>query len=61
MRKLPDCPKCQEDELWRVPGKELQLRCYLCGWDSGVIAAADWQNDVDALIAESVTKAKVTE
>lgn len=38
LTRLPDCPRCQEDELWLVPGKEVVVRCYLCGWDSGVIA-----------------------
>lgn len=36
-RKLPDCPRCGEDELWCNPGEDIRVRCYFCGWDSGAI------------------------
>lgn len=37
-RKLPNCPKCKEDELWLTRrGYLFRLRCYLCGWDSDEI------------------------
>lgn len=58
MRKLPDCPRCYEDELWRVPGKKLQIKCYVCGWDSGILAEGDWENDIDALVNKAVTEGK---
>jgi len=44
LTKLPDCPRCLEDELWRVPGKDLRVRCYLCGWDSGPLIVADGES-----------------
>lgn len=37
MNKIPDCPRCGEDELWFVADlpHSFRLRCYLCGYDSG--------------------------
>jgi Zn ribbon nucleic-acid-binding protein len=36
--KLPNCPKCQMDELWFWHvGYLFRLRCYGCGWDSDEI------------------------
>lgn len=53
MTKLPNCPRCGDDELWRVPGKQLQVRCYECGYDSGILAE-DKPADADALIAKAI-------
>lgn len=39
--KLPNCPICEEDELWLVPGEHPQVRCYVCGWDSEPIMPFD--------------------
>jgi hypothetical protein len=62
MKKLPNCPRCQEDELWRVPGKEIRIRCYECGYDSGVLEpirdhVVILEVDEDALIQAHVTGA----
>jgi hypothetical protein len=38
MRKLPDCPRCQSDELWLRhwnQGFWFEVACYLRGWHSG--------------------------
>jgi len=37
MKKLPDCPKCENDELYLLPGQETRVRCYFCGYDSGTM------------------------
>lgn len=40
--KLPNCPKCGEDELWVVCDEiSYRLRCYRCGLDAGPRAVAD--------------------
>ena len=30
-RKLPDCPQCEEDELWAHPNGT-GFSCYRCNW-----------------------------
>lgn len=46
LNKIPDCPKCGEDEMWRPPGKELSLKCYWCGWSSGPLIGIGAQHIV---------------
>jgi uncharacterized protein (DUF983 family) len=58
MRKLPDCPKCGEDELWlKHISFTVQLKCYLCGWSSGIVTPMAGQ-DLDAQIAATVAAAQ---
>ena len=55
MTKLPDCPRCCEDELWLwadLP-EYFRLRCYLCGYDSGPRTPRD-DMDLDGSIATVV-------
>lgn len=57
LRVLPDCPKCQEDELFLRHGKEWTvIRCYLCGWNYTIIPKpAD--DAIEAAVAEAVRRA----
>lgn len=58
MRILPDCPKCQEDELrLSRAGNKLWMHCYECGWKSGIVTVEDGQS-VDDAIAATVAGAK---
>lgn len=58
MRKLPDCPKCQEDELWLQPTSgSLHIRCYECGWGGEIVTCATGP-DLDAQIAAVIRAAK---
>lgn len=63
MRKLPDCPKCEENDLrLSRAGHELWLHCYECGWKSGIITIAVMPRHaddvIDAAIADAVAQAK---
>lgn len=54
--KLPDCPRCSEDELWLWrTGDSVRVRCYLCGWDSDdiVLATGEDMRDVIAVKVET--------
>lgn len=38
MRKLPDCPKCGEPELWvNGNGPSMKISCYECGWNTTIM------------------------
>ena len=48
--KLPMCPQCEELELYRLPGKVTKVKCYVCGWDSGVLGVdLDDYDEQDAI------------
>ncbi len=53
MTKLPNCPRCGDDELWRVPETGVRLRCYECGWDSQVFLQRTGES-VDDTIARAI-------
>lgn len=58
MRKLPDCPVCQERDLFlRRMGQEFALQCAECGWFSGLVTLEAGQ-DLDAAIAATVAAAQ---
>lgn len=58
--KLPDCPKCDEDELWvQTFSGALIVKCYLCGW-SMVIALPATVDDLGEKIATEVVRIKTT-
>lgn len=58
MRKLPDCPSCQENELWlQYMSFGVYIRCYYCGWTGKMIPAPS-QADLDAAIATVVEAAQ---
>ena len=58
MRKLPDCSKCGEDELYLYSSDgTFVLACAECGWNSGIVTVADGQS-LDDAIAAAVGKAK---
>lgn len=57
-KKLPDCPKCGEDELWLWrTGDSFRVRCYLCGWDSDDVVLAIGQELPD-VVDETVKAAQ---
>lgn len=53
-KKLPDCPECGLDELYRLPGKATRVQCYACSWDSGILGLnlGDEEDDVIAVAVE---------
>lgn len=58
MTKLPDCPQCSEDELWLSTSNSgsgfAVVKCYLCGWDSGIIVSetgVSMESKIAALVA----------
>lgn len=56
--KLPDCPRCEEDELWLWRGGDVfEVKCYLCGWSTGRVTLATGQ-DIKDVIAQKVEAAK---
>jgi Zn ribbon nucleic-acid-binding protein len=56
--KLPDCPKCQEFDLYvRQEGDVLIIRCAECGWTTGRITLATGQ-DAGEVVAATVEAAK---
>lgn len=58
MRKLPDCPKCEEGELWLYKhALWIELRCYNCGLIE-TITPRPADDAVDAAIADAVAQAK---
>lgn len=58
MRKLPLCPRCENDELWlQTVGQTAQVQCYECGW-SAVFELPLSASALDAKIAEVVAKAQ---
>lgn len=60
MTKLPDCPKCQEDELWFARYHGLyKVSCYLCGWNAyGDIGTKEDGQELEDAIAEAVAAAR---
>lgn len=57
MRKLPDCPKCSELDLYGELFKDgFRLRCRECGWNSGIVLLAEGV-DLDDAIVTTVGKA----
>lgn len=58
--KLPDCPRCDEDELYRLPGKETKIRCYSCNWDSGLLGIDLDDSEEDEAIAVAVSEYRLT-
>jgi hypothetical protein len=59
MNKLPDCPRCGEDELWVAPYHDLRVRCYRCNWDSGIIVVGTGET-VDQAIAKAVEEYRIS-
>ena len=57
MNKLPDCPMCEEDELFITNVWVLHVACYLCGWSSDDIEVQDSET-VDEAIVRVVEAAK---
>lgn len=58
MRKLPDCPKCGEDELWLRRHKYwLDVMCYYCGLIQ-TMTPPPADSDLDAAIAATVKAAQ---
>lgn len=57
MRKLPDCPRCEDDELFLVRHATwIVIRCYECGWNHTLMPRpAD--DALDGAIAEAVKQA----
>lgn len=52
MRRLPACPRCEEDELWLWRGGDtFEVSCYLCGWKSGIVTLATGQLLFDVIAA----------
>jgi ribosomal protein S27AE len=60
MNKIPDCPRCGEDELWFLADlpNYFRLRCHLCGYDSGPCKPRD-DMDLDGSIATVVELERV--
>lgn len=58
LRKLQNCPRCSEDELWLWRGGDrFEVACYQCGWKSGVITLATGE-ELHEVIAATVARAK---
>jgi hypothetical protein len=39
-RKVPDCPQCEEDELWTTDhGHSREVSCYRCNFSKSVVAS----------------------
>lgn len=59
MRKMPDCAKCEENELWlqHVTGG-IYIRCYLCGWESPMIALPLTVEELSRAITAAVAAAQ---
>lgn len=58
MRTLPPCPKCDELELWLSTSSSgsgfAVVKCYLCGWDSGIIVSetgVSMESKIAAMVA----------
>lgn len=62
MRKLPDCPRCEEDELFVVRSPHwtsvtwLVVRCYECGWHHTFMPRPS-EDELDVRVAEAVAQA----
>lgn len=51
MRKLPDCPRCAEDELWLCRYSDsVYVGCYECGWNF-TIAPRPAEDALDSAVA----------
>lgn len=54
------CPICQEDELWLSTSNSgsgfAVVKCYLCGWDSGIIVLGT-DESMESKIAATVAAA----
>lgn len=48
-RKLPDCPKCGEDELYFSSAWAWCVSCYLCGWTSDIFSVGYEETPSDAI------------
>jgi hypothetical protein len=60
MTKLPDCPICEEDELFLSHHAHwLVIRCYECGWNHTIIPHPS-ENEQGAAVAQAVQEARVT-
>lgn len=61
MTILPPCPSCSEDELWLSTSNSgsgfAVVKCYYCGWDSGIIVLGTGEN-MKSKIAATVAAAK---
>lgn len=57
-RKMPDCPRCGQDELYIGSVWWLSVNCYLCSWTSDEIKVWDGESISDA-IERAVEDAKV--
>lgn len=60
MRKMPDCPRCSEDELWlkQTPMYAI-LSCYECGWQA-ILTPLLANKDLSREIAATVDAAKLS-
>jgi hypothetical protein len=53
---LPDCPYCDEPELFSVAGPYIRIRCSYCGFDSGNIAQRKPDMDTQKVVEELFAK-----
>lgn len=59
MRKMPACPKCDEDELWLYKhALWVELRCYNCGLIETIAPRPPADDALDNAIAEVVRAAQ---
>lgn len=58
MRKLSNCPKCGEDELWLAEYHDFVVaRCYYCHWESDIVPLP-FADELDDEIAQLVEAGK---
>jgi ribosomal protein L37AE/L43A len=58
LRVLPDCPKCDENQLrLSRAGHDLWMHCAECGWKSGIITIAILPSDADNVIDDVIAAA----
>lgn len=54
MRKLPDCPRCGEDELWILRHADyVDVKCYWCG-EVATIHPRPTEDEIDDAVAKAV-------
>lgn len=51
MSQWPICPACGEDELYRLIGPDVRVKCAECGYDSGPIEARDGLSKAELVAA----------
>lgn len=58
MRKMPNCPRCSEDELWlKYTPMFTAISCYECGWDA-ILMPPPSNKELSRKIAATVAAAK---